>query len=431
MNPAVHQPHPVTLAVGDDLYRRRLTVFFRLILVIPHVVWLFLWSVAALLGAIVGWLAALVTGELPGGLHRFFCAYIRYSTHLFAYFFLVANPYPQFVGERGVYPVDVRLPDAPSPQPRARVFFRLVLAIPSLAVSAALSGGYGASASRGNSRMSAETQTTGLSTVAAFLGWFASLATERMPSGLRDAGAYALGYKAQLLAYLLLVTDRYPNADPTALLADVERPTPHPVHLVGDSEDLRRSRLTVFFRLLLAIPHLIWLFLWSIAAVLVTIVQWFVTLITGRPAAGLHAFLSAWLRYGFHVYAYLFLVANPFPGFDGRFGVYPLDLVLPPPSPQDRWKTLFRFFLAIPAGLVNSALGAALVINAILIWFYALATARAPEGLRNLSAYALRYNGQAGAYLVLLTDVYPHASPLEGASAEDTAAGVAALDAAA
>jgi hypothetical protein len=31
-------------------------------------------------------------------------------------------------------------------------------------------------------------------------------------------------------------------------------------------DDLRRSRLTVFFRLLLALPHIVWLYLWSFAA---------------------------------------------------------------------------------------------------------------------------------------------------------------------
>ena len=39
-----------------------------------------------------------------------------------------------------------------------------------------------------------------------------------------------------------------------------------------------------------------------------------------------------------------------------------------------------------------------------------------PEGLRNLGAFVLRYNNQAVAYLMLLTDSYPYASPrLEGA----------------
>ena len=38
----------------------------------------------------------------------------------------------------------------------------------------------------------------------------------------------------------------------------------------------------------------------------------------------------------------------------------------------------------------------------------------APSGLRNLSAYALRYGARVNGYILLLTDAYPHASPLEG-----------------
>ena len=70
----------------------------------------------------------------------------------------------------------------------------------------------------------------------------------------------------------------------------------------------------------------------------------------GTPAAGLHRFLSRFLRYALHVYAFFFLVANPFPGFTGETGRYPLDLVLPAPARQNRWKTGFRLVLVIPAG---------------------------------------------------------------------------------
>ena len=55
----------------------------------------------------------------------------------------------------------------------------------------------------------------------------------------------------------------------------------HPVALVVD-DDLKRNRLTVFFRLLLAIPHLLWLALWGIAAVFAWIGAWFVALFTKR-----------------------------------------------------------------------------------------------------------------------------------------------------
>ena len=251
--------------------------------------------------------------------------------------------------------------------------------------------------------------------IAAFLGWFASMAKGRMPRGLRDTGAYGLGYRAQVYAYLLLVTERYPNSDPHHMLVTVGPPPSHPVHLEGDSLDLRRSRLTVFFRLPLLVPHLVWLVLWGIAAILALFVQWFITLFAGRPARAFHRFLSRYVRYAFHVYAFGSLAANPFPGFTGAPGVYPLDLVLPGPGRQSRWKTFLRLPLILPAFAISGGLAGVLFVAAFLTWFTALFTARAPEGLRNLMAWCLRYIGQANAYFNLITDVYPHASPLEGA----------------
>jgi hypothetical protein len=343
------------------------------------------------------------------------CSYVRYVTHLEAYLHLIGNPYPGFVGEEGEYPIDLRLPE-PGPQSRLKTLFRIFLAIPALLITSVLlgSGNYTATRSSSSGTRSYSASTGGLVTAVAVLGWFSSLVRGRMPKGLRDAGAYSLGYTAQSLAYLLFVTDRYPYADPTAMLDGVEPPPEHPVHIVGDPEDLRRSRLTVFFRLLLAIPHIIWLGLWAIAVFFTVIVQWLITLFGGTPAAGLHRFLSKFIRQALHVYAYVSLAANPFPGFAGETGRYPLDLVLPEPGRQNRWKTGFRIVLVIPASIVSSALSSALFAAAVLTWFVALVRGSAPSGLRNLSAYALRYGSQVNAYLLLVTDVYPHASPLEG-----------------
>jgi hypothetical protein len=386
------------------------------------------WSVVVIVAAIAGWLVTLATGQLPAGLHRFFCSYIRYATHLTAYLALVANPYPGFTGAADGYPIDVRLPE-PELQTRWKTLLRIVLAIPALLLASLLGGFGGASAQSGgrSSGTSAGADATGLLIGVAFLGWFASLFTGRMPRGLRDAGAYAAGYRAHTLAYVLLVTERYPNSDPTAMLSGLEPPPQHPVRLVGEAHDLRRSRVTVLFRLPLAIPHLVWLALWGIAACLVAIVQWFVTLFAGRPAEPLHAFLTRFVRYGFHVYAFVLLTANPFPGFTGEAGRYPLELELPPPGDQNRWKTGFRLILAIPAFIISSALGGALFVAAVLTWFAALATGSAPWGLRNLSAYAIRYEGQLYAYVLLLTDAYPHASPLEGEAEPELEAAPAAL----
>lgn len=415
----------MSLVVADDLRRSRLTVFFRLFLAIPHFVWYVLWSIAVLVAVVAGWVIALVTGRLPEGLHRFFCAYIRYSTHLYSYVGLVANPYPGFVGDAASYPIDVELP-GPQAQRRVRTLFRIVLAVPALLISFALAGG-GGFAGRNQNGKATSAQFSGLSAAVAVLGWFASLATGRMPPGLRNAGAYAYGYRAQVLAYVLLVTEHYPNSDPHALLATVEPPPVHPVHVVGDSEDLRRSRVTVLFRLPLVIPLVVWLVLWAVPAGIAIFLQWFVLLFRGRPAARFHRFVSAWVRYGFHVYGFATLAANPFPGFTGRFGSYPIDLSLPQPARQSRWKTLFRGVLVVPAWIVSAALGATAFVSAVLVWFYALVTGRAPEGLRNVLVYAIRYSAQVSSYLYLLTDVYPHSSPLEGAEPMPADDGIGAV----
>jgi hypothetical protein len=183
-------------------------------------------------------------------------------------------------------------------------------------------------------------------------------------------------------------------------------PTPdHPVRLVV-TDDLRRNRLTVFFRLILAIPHLIWLVLWSIAALFAGIANWAVTLIKGISPPGLHNFLAAYVRYSTHVNAYFYLVADPFPSFAGKPG-YPIDVEIDPPQPQNRWKTAFRIILVIPAAILNQVLQYVVQIIGFLGWFVCLALGRMPEGMRDLSAYCLRFQAQTYAYLAVLTDRYP------------------------
>jgi len=180
------------------------------------------------------------------------------------------------------------------------------------------------------------------------------------------------------------------------------------------SDDLRRSRLTTFFRLVLAVPHLVWLTLWGIATLFAVIGNWFFMLFSGRPAAPLHRFVARFVRYQTHVYAFLQMVANPFPGFTGLPGSYPIDLELPAPEPQPRVVTGFRLFLALPAFAVSSALGTAAGLAAVYSWFHALIRGQVPRGLRNLGAFSLRYNAQAVAYTGLVTDRYPYSGPIVG-----------------
>jgi hypothetical protein len=400
--------------VTDDRHRSRLTVFFRLLLAIPHLIWVLFWSIGAFFAALVGWFVALATGRLPEGLHRFLAAYVRYVTHLYAYLYLAANPYPGFAGDPG-YPVDVEI-DGPARQNRWKTAFRIVLAIPALLIVSTLLGwpsaGGSSSGSQQQDEYTASGTAAGVAVLVAFLAWFAILVRGWMPQGFRDLVAYALRYGAQTAAYLLLLTDRYPSTDPFEP-PPPEPPPARPVRIVIDDEG-RRSRLTVLFRLPLAFPHLVWLALWSVAALVAAVLNWFATLFAGRSPSAFHRFLTRYVRYTVHVYAFLTLAANPFPGFTGEPLRYPVDLEVDGPARQNRWITGFRWILDIPAWLVAGSLGALLFTVALLGWFAALVTGRMPLGLRNAAAFVLRYWAQTSAYgFLLLTDRYPYSGPAE------------------
>jgi hypothetical protein len=394
-------PHPIRLVVTDDLRRSRLTVFFRLLLAIPHYLWAFLLATAFVVVVFIQWWVLLFRGRPAEGLRDFIAGFIRYSARIEAYVLLAANPFPGFYPmSTAPYPVDLEI-DPQASQSRWKTLFRLFLAIPAIAISSELlfggprSGNYFAG---------------GVAVLAAVLLWWVGLILGRAPRGLRDLVAYCIGYGAQLSAYLFLVTDRYPYSGPNAFVSERQEEEPHPVRMTV-TDDLRRSRLLALFRLPLAIPHLVWLLLWALLVLPTVLLTWICALVIGRAPRPFHRFVSAYLRYAIHVLAFLFLVGNPFPGFVGKPGSYPVDLELGPNVPQKRLVTLVRLLLAVPALIVASGLGGALSTVGVLGWFVALFRGRMPDGMRNLGAYALRYSGQVYAYLYLVTARYPDSGP--------------------
>lgn len=184
------------------------------------------------------------------------------------------------------------------------------------------------------------------------------------------------------------------------------RLTDHPIGLVVD-DDLKRNRLTVFFRLLLAIPLAIWLAVWGIVAYPAWIVAWFAALILGHVPGGLHRFLARYARATTHLYAYVLLLADPWPPFGGRAGSYPVDLRVDAAEPQSRLTMFFRLILAIPALVLSYVFRLVNQLVAFLGWFYCLATGRMHHGMRDLSAWMLGYEAQTYCYVGLLTGRYP------------------------
>jgi hypothetical protein len=148
-------------------------------------------------------------------------------------------------------------------------------------------------------------------------------------------------------------------------------------------------------------------------------VNWFACLIRGQAPRGIHDWTARAVRYWTQVQAYTWLVADPYPGFRGWPGTYPVDLDVAPPAPQPRWTTLLRLILAIPAYALMIVFGAVLQIVAVIAWIVCLALGRIPRGMRDLMAYCLRYQAQTYAYLFLLTSRYPSLAGRSGFQAEE------------
>ncbi len=89
--------YPVRLTIPERTTgRSRLTTFFRCLLLLPHEI------VLSLLGIVVGfvglaaWLAGIVLGRVPDGLHSFLAGYTRWTERASAYAYLLVDDYPPF-----------------------------------------------------------------------------------------------------------------------------------------------------------------------------------------------------------------------------------------------------------------------------------------------------------------------------------------------
>jgi hypothetical protein len=170
----------------------------------------------------------------------------------------------------------------------------------------------------------------------------------------------------------------------------------------------QRSRATTFFRLVLAIPHLIVVVLWAFAAALVTIAAWFILLFTARWPQGLYDFVSAYQRYSTALYGYVALLTDEYPPFSGDTDQYPVRIVIPPAKPEySRMKVLFRLILAIPIAIVVYAMQIVWEVGAFLAWFAIVALGKQPKGLQDMTVLGLGYQQRANLYFGLLTEDWP------------------------
>ncbi len=176
---------------AEPLRRRRLAVFLRALLVIPHYVVLSIWSVLVVPAVAVAWLALLIEGRLPSWLQRFLGAFLRYQGQVTAWFDLLSARYPDPLHTRE-HPFRIELPDRLR-QPRLVTLFRLPLALPALVLASVFNV---------------------VLSIASVAAWFVALVLGRTTAGLQELGTFCLRYQLETQAYVTLLTSAYPRLAP-------------------------------------------------------------------------------------------------------------------------------------------------------------------------------------------------------------------------
>ena len=82
-----------------DGSRNRLTTAFRIFLLIPHFLALWILSLMWLLTSIVAWLAILLTGRFPTPLYEYGVGVLKWSARVEAYLLMLHDEYPPFTLE--------------------------------------------------------------------------------------------------------------------------------------------------------------------------------------------------------------------------------------------------------------------------------------------------------------------------------------------
>jgi hypothetical protein len=206
------------------------------------------------------------------------------------------------------HPVDVHLAPALENRDRMTAAFRLILAIPHLLLVGAPAAVF-LSWSWGWRDSSFEWSSTGVlgaaAGICAFIAWFAILFTGRYPEGLRGVVLLYLRWRVRAVAYTALLRDEYPPFGEGD----------YPAELVMNVREEPRDRVSVAFRLILAIPHIVAVWLLGMAWCLATIIAWVLILMTGSYPEELYRFGVGVLRWNIRVEAYLLLLHDDYPPF--------------------------------------------------------------------------------------------------------------------
>jgi len=169
----------------------------------------------------------------------------------------------------------------------------------------------------------------------------------------------------------------------------------------------RLSRLLIFVKWLLAIPHFIVLYVLGLVTGLFTVIAWFAILFTGRYPRGMFDFVVGVNRWSYNASAYILLLRDEYPPFSMERGRYPLTYEVEYPERLSRLLIFVKWLLVLPNVIVLAFLWLAVYVTSIIAWFAILFTGQYPRGLFDFAAGVMRWGARVNAYSNLLRDDYP------------------------
>jgi len=182
--------YPVTYEADYLRERNRLTTFFRIIVVIPWLIVAYIYLIAQAVVVFIAWFAILFVGRYPQGMYNFVGGILRFSERVNGFMYLQTDAWPPFgISDDESYPIRVRFAPPAARQSRLKDFFRLILIIPLLILSYAMSYAMYAIAA---------------------ISWLTIVFRGYQPAAIHNAIAYLMGWTTRATSYMLLMRDEYP-----------------------------------------------------------------------------------------------------------------------------------------------------------------------------------------------------------------------------
>jgi len=186
----------------------------------------------------------------------------------------------------------------------------------------------------------------------------------------------------------------------------------YPVTFDVDYPEEKRNRLTVFFRIFVAIPIFIVLAAltgsYSGSGGMLFFAPLLLILFRRKYPRWWFDWNVALQQFTNRVYAFLWLLRDEYPSTDEEQAVHLRFAYPDAPADLKRWLPLVKWFLAIPHYIVLIFLFIAAVVVTVIAWFAILITGSYPRGMFGFVVGVMRWGNRVTAYAFLLTtDKYP------------------------